>query len=315
MQDEPEGELRRSAIIRDMDAMTVLDNVAATYRGLRTFAADVRAITESGDEGSSHRSEARISVLHVAPDRVRIEQPGRQGVIDIADGVHLHHYIAPMKRYVKLPVDPGAPLPGFFRPEFPGGGSDFLFHRIAERVLEARVITAPGVTIEVRYETFESTGMQRGPVQFVVDPETWLVRRRSCTVSLQDHQGGWHTQVLTTEFDHTAVNESIPANAFDFIPPPDAIDMSRPEHQGGFGFGSGGGESSGPMPGGGTFQHRSSLEWEGETLVERATVRIKGVEAAIERRFTLETGRHLLIEEKIRGPKSEVSRELTLPLE
>lgn len=297
-----------------MDAAIVLENAAATYRALRTLVTAVRTTTESGDEGSSQRSEARITALYAAPDRVRVEQPGRFGVVEIADGVHRHHYVAPMKRYSKIPVDPAAPLPGFFRPEFPCGGTNFLFQRIGERVLEARILDAPGLTIEARYETFESTGMHAGPVQFAVDPETWLIRRHSCTMTFEDHLGGAHAQVLTTEFDHIAINESIAPDAFEFAPPPDAIDMSHPGQRGGFISGSGGGGRSGPMPGGGTFEQRSSTGWEGETLVERSTIRMRGVPAAFERRFTLEAGKHLLIREKVSGPKGEVTRELTLPL-
>lgn len=298
-----------------MDAATLLENVAATYQGLTTLSTGVRAITESADEGGSQRSETRISALYAAPDRVRIEQPGPRGTIQIADGIHLHHYVAPMKRYVKLPADPGR-LPGFFRPEFPaGGGGDFLFPRIAERVLDARVIPGSGLTIEVRYETFENAVAHAGPVEFRIDPDTWLVLRQSCTVNLQDHHFGAHTQILTAEFDHMAVNEPVPANAFEFTPPADSIDMSRPEHRGGFASASGGGGRSGPMPGGGTFEQRSRHEWEGETLVEHATVKMRGVEAAFERRYSLEPGRCLLLRETIRGPKSEVTREAVLPLE
>jgi hypothetical protein len=73
-----------------MDALALLRDVSDSYRALTTLAVEAAVVTESGDENSNSRNEQRVRFLYAAPNRVRYEPLGGQGVAQVVDGEFQH---------------------------------------------------------------------------------------------------------------------------------------------------------------------------------------------------------------------------------
>ena len=122
-----------------MNAMSILETVAAAYANLDSLTVDM-VIANGSDDGSLNEQPAKG--YFVAPDKVRIERGGGQrGLVIVNDGHYLHHYFGRPKRYSKSLLQRSDLLPGMFRPESPiTGDATFLFSRIAERVSSAEFL-------------------------------------------------------------------------------------------------------------------------------------------------------------------------------
>lgn len=301
--------------------MDVLSSVARAYAELKTLSVEIVSVTESGDGGNSSRSTQRAKAWFEAPDKVRIEQGGRQGMALATDGVLRHYFYAHQgfpKRYSKGPANPRRHLPGLFRPDLATLGGQpptFLFSRIAEKVASAEILTEGPESFLVSATYAEPTNPLRrlsSPVQYSVDSRTRLVSRIEGEVSTRmPVRDVARVSKHTVSFESMIVDEPISPEVFTFVPPADALDVSGS----GGGIGGGGGGSF-PGPGGiGRFESHHQHEWVGETLVERYKLRVHGIDLSFERRLTFsEDRRELMVSERITGPRGETTRDLTLPL-
>src|SRR5690242_19325754 len=127
-----------------MDALALLRDVSDSYRALTTIAVEASLIAESGDENSNSRNEQRVRFLYAAPNRVRYEPLGGQGVAHVVDGEFQHTVFGGPRfpggvRYTKTPAAQMHRLPHLFRPDFPfaGGDEPYLFIGIDQRVTAA----------------------------------------------------------------------------------------------------------------------------------------------------------------------------------
>src|SRR5690242_18483134 len=109
-----------------MDANSLLSSVAKTYRDLESLAVEITETNESLSQGGRNLNERTIKAVYSAPDKVRIEQEGRHGIVIVTNGSDQHTYFAGPKRYSKVSAAPGR-LPGLFEPENAVSGTTFLF--------------------------------------------------------------------------------------------------------------------------------------------------------------------------------------------
>ena len=130
-----------------MDPSTLLRDVSDAYRSVKILAIEATILTESGDENASHRGEQRVRFFYAAPDRMRYEPCGKDGIIEVADGKLLHttsgrRGFGGGLRYNTIPVSQMHRLPHLFRPDFPvsNGDAAFLFQGIEERVTAAQIL-------------------------------------------------------------------------------------------------------------------------------------------------------------------------------
>jgi outer membrane lipoprotein-sorting protein len=305
-----------------MEAIAFLETVAQTYANLKSLSVEMRSIIESGDETSSSRGEHRTKAWFEAPDKVRIESSGRNGMVLTTDGMDLHSFFTLPKRYSKSPAFSRKFVPGLFRPDHASLGATpppFLFSRIADKVTSADISAGePGsVLIAVTYEQMPHALLWlSSPVQYWIDSKTQMVSRMEGETSMrmpaQDHTTKSKHAI---SFVNAIIDEPIAAEVFRFTPPADAVDASDPRGGCGISIGGGGGGSFQGPGGEGRFEHRHSHEWVGDTLIERYKLRMHGIDLTFERRLTFsEDRRELKVSERIIGPNGEATHDLSLPL-
>ncbi len=302
-----------------MDARAILENVARAYSGLTTLSLEIISETESGDEASSSRGSQRTKAWFEAPNKIRIEQNGRNGMLIVTDGADVHSYFTHAKRYSKRPHPPEF-LPGAFKPRHAvfGGPPPFLFSRLAENVASVNLLeeTPDSVVLSVVYERNPDLRIWwlSSPVRYRIDSRTNLITRIEAEVS---HRTPAHDETRVSRhvisFINVVVDEPVRAEIFQFVPPADAIEAS----QGRFSFSSGGGfaGSHGAGDGKRTYESHHSHDWDGDTLIERYKLRMQGVDVTFERRLTFsEDRRELRISETIASAKGQTTHDFVLPL-
>jgi outer membrane lipoprotein-sorting protein len=309
----------------------LLQAVAARYARLKSLSMNLGLTTEVEEQGQSQ--ERRLRLLFAAPDMVRIEQgAGKQGTVMVADGAWQHDYFGPAGgRYMRTAVDGRPSRLGFFSPEYPANSTPlFLFHRIAERVSEAKIANGEaGLRIvSVTYAPPELPAGSGGPgpamlstsgVRFWIDPRTHLVIRMETDVAMRIPGEEDVRRIRSTwMYSYAAVDEPVGANVFQFTPPPGA--QEAPSGFGSIGSTSarGGASRSFTDPKtGNRYETQSSTEMEpGGTLVERGKLTINGAEVAVERRFKLSADRReMRISQTLTGAAGETRlQELTIPV-
>jgi hypothetical protein len=305
-----------------MEAQAVLESVARAYAGLKTLSVEILSVTESGDETSSNRGEHRTKAWFEAPDKVRIESSGRNGMVLVTDGADLHTFFAMPKRYSKSPAMSRTFVPGLFRPDHASLAATpppFLFSRIADKVTSAEILAEDAVSlfIAVTYEEIPHALLRlSSPVRYSIDSRTRLISRIEGEVSMrmpaQDHV---HSSKHTLSFINAVIDEPIPADVFTYSPPAGAVDASDSRGRDKISVGGGGGGSFTGPGGKGRLEHRHAHEWRGETLVESYQLRVHGIDLTFERRLTFsEDRRELKVSERIIGPSGEVTHDLSVPL-
>jgi hypothetical protein len=146
-----------------MDAIKLLSEVSDAYRKLRTLSVTAVHLTESGDQDSSSSSRTRMRFLFEAPNRIRFEQLGSHGMLQVADGEHIHTLFPgrPERHGPKYHSTPSSQmpfLPHSFRSEFPiTGDAAFLFAGIHAQVESAEVVGQEQgcLIVSVRYTPSE----------------------------------------------------------------------------------------------------------------------------------------------------------------
>jgi outer membrane lipoprotein-sorting protein len=306
-----------------MDGLPLLHSVAEAYRNLTTLEIEALAISETRDEDTRQRGEQTLTFIYQAPNKIRMEQRGRHGIVTVSDGENLHNYFRSPNRYAKNPIQGRQLLPGSFQNEFPGSGSgSFLYQRIAERVGNAETLRSetlqldgeevPCEVVAVTYEPHPegSFVVDTSPVLFWIDSKTRLVLRQEGEITVQRMRDDLprttkHTTVLTK----AVCGQPVSPDAFEFTPPADATEV--PTHGGGGFITSSGGSSS-------TWhiEVRSSHDWEGETLVERSHWTFLGHKITFERRISLsENQKEVVLTERITGPKDEQTLRVSVPMD
>ena len=219
-----------------MEALTLLQEVSDTYRGLKNLAVEAAIVTESGDENSSQRSEHRVRFFYAAPDRIRYEPCGKEGMLQVADGQQFHTIFGHQRfgqgpHVSSVPVAQMHRLPHLFWADFPfsgGGGEAFLFQGIDERVAAAQILRDEDGchVISVAYEPpSRHPGLiVSGPaVLFWVNAESRMVMRQQ---GEQGHRFPAGDEVIwgrhSVSIRKMQVNQPLPEDTFRFTPPPGA---------------------------------------------------------------------------------------------
>jgi len=290
-----------------MDAVTLLDEVAAAYRGLTSLAVEMRLI--QGDE--DWKQERRVLGAYVAPDSFRVNDGGKHGHSVVSNGLESASYSRRMKRFRRYPIAARDQTPGVFRPHYPAG-SAFLFERISESVTRAEFLRDEPArlgdtellchVVRVEYELPArfSAVYTTSPVEFWIHPVTKMVLRMECEVTMRRAPGEeTETSKQVLVFVSLRINEAIAAEQFEMQTPEDVIDMPS--------GGSGGGK--------GHEQWRSSSR-EGQTVILQSGNVIDGIALKFERRITISEDRKTVhVADQIFSPGGSIEFEHTLPLE
>lgn len=306
-------------------ARKLLAVVARRYSELQSLSVDMALITDIEEQG--YRHEQRSRGTYAAPDKVRTEQgSGKRAVISVTDGKVQHHYMGPAEgRYMKNPVDGRRRHSlGFFNPEYALNSAPlFLFHRIAERVTEARMVRDEAAVrvVAVTYAPPDATPgyYAPSPVHFWIDPRTNLVMRMEGELALRSPiEEDVRRSRITSTYSYAAVDEPVAADAFEFTPPPGAREASAQSGSGFVSAGGGSSASSGVDPKtGNRYEMRESDQMEPDgTLVRRGKIKINDAEVAIERRLKLSADRReIRIVERITGSDGQNRQfEVTVPV-
>ena len=117
----------------------------------------------------------------------------------------------------------------------------------------------------------------------------------------------WSDHMLSVQT--IEIDEPIDGETFR-VTPPDGV--TEPHARGWAGGGSGGGFVD-PRRG---VEFSGSHNWEGETLVEHSTWKIRGLKLGFERRFEFTAdGKELSIVERVNGPEDSVEATFTVPID
>jgi len=295
-----------------MDAVALLDEVAAAYRGLTSLAVEMRSI--QGDE--DRKQERRVLGAYVAPDRFRLGDGGKHGHVAVSNGLESASYFRRMKRFHRNTLAARDQSPGVFRPDYPAGVA-FLFERINESVMRAEFMGDGPVrmgdtellchVVRVKYEQARVSALHStSPVEFWIHPVSKMVLRMECESTMRrpgDEDTETSKQVLA--FVSLRINEAIAPEQFEIQLPPDAIDTPLG------GIGEGGGSV-----GGKGREHWSSLSREGKEVILQSRYVIEGIALKFERRLTIsEDRKSVRVADQIVSSGGSVEFEHTLPLE
>ncbi len=314
-----------------MDGKEVLRQVGKAYEALSSLEVEIVLITEDGDEDQVHRTQRRARAFFAAPDKVRIEQSGRHGHLNVTNGGDIQHYSPLQKSFHKTPIEGADIRLGSFRPDLPSFGTEtFLFTRIADTIEAAEILREESIpgdqgdvlchVVSVKYEANPRTAMilSSSPATFWVDRVTHLVRKVAGEITTRFPASEEKlTHKHTTLFRRMIVNQPIPPETFEFTPPPDvATNVSGAA----CGTGSIGGHiTSGSAGLSGDrktwIESSESSDWSGDAYVQRGKLRLQGVELVFERRISFsESAKEIHITERITGPSGRAEHEFRLPL-
>jgi outer membrane lipoprotein-sorting protein len=283
-----------------MDARALLKTVGEVYAKLSSFEAEILLTTESGSEDDFNRNARRARAFFVAPDKLRIEQSGRHGMLMVCDGVEVQRYHPRPGHYFSSPVEPGHRFEGFFHAEHPfASGMTFLFDKIAENAASAEMVEESVVSVIYDPAKRPSFVVASSPVKFWIDQRTMLVSRMEGEVT---HRFPAHEEEVSSKssfvYSHAFVDQEIPPRTFEYAPPEGAVDASMMPPRAGSG-------TSRPEPDGYKTWHYAN--WEGEAFVDRFELKIRNMEFEFERRLTFGE-KQVDVAEKILGPLGPTER-------
>jgi outer membrane lipoprotein-sorting protein len=295
-----------------MDARALLEAVAEAYASLNSFEVEILSTTESGDADSLNRRSQRARAFFAAPDKVRIEESGRDGTITVTDGVICHHYFRRLKQYMWSELQPELPLAGSFRPAYPFAGTTFLFHLIAESVANSEILREEpeAYVVSVTYDRAAHPGfsLSASPVTLWIDRRTRLVLRVEVEMAYQfPGRDESHTSRNVYTYEHAFLNQSIPPQTFEYMPPADAVDQTQMPRRGGCGSSYNGPDEKR------RFDAWHTNKWAGDAFEEEFELTIRDIDLRFERRLSF-VGKDLLISEKIIGPQGPAEHQFSIPV-
>jgi outer membrane lipoprotein-sorting protein len=302
-----------------MDAMRILAEVSDAYRRLRTLSVTATHLIECGDDNSGTSSHTRMRFLYAAPDRIRFEQLGRSGLLQVADGQNVHTVFPrlPLDRepgYSSMPASRMPFIPHSFHSEFPlSGDAVFLFAGIEEKVESTEVVRQEQgcFVVSVRYVPLkhDSFIVREGPVFYWIRTDNRMVMRQQGRIGHRPPAGEdvyWSSHTISV--DSLTINGDLPHDAFSFTPPPDATSVG-----GGASSGGGSGFIENNADDAKRIEHRESHSWDGDTLVQQSRWKMRGLLLQFERRLSFSAdGMELRVGERISGPKGTVDGEFVL---
>lgn len=304
-----------------MDALEILAEVSDAYRRLQTLSVTATHLVESGDENSGTKSHTRVRFLYEAPNKIRSEQLGGRGMLQVADGENLHTVFPRLPaghgpRYSSVPATHQPILPHSFQSTFPiTGNTVFLFAGIEENVESAEVLRQEDdcFVVSVRYaQPAQSSLIVHGASIFYwIHTDHRMVMRRHGTTGHRrptEEEIFWSSHTIAV--DNLSLNEDLPEEAFHFTPPLDGTSM-----RGGVSGSGGGGFIENSVDEAKRVEHSGSHSWDGDTLVEHSRWKMRGLLLQLERRLLFSAdGTELRVRERINGPKGTVEGELVVPL-
>ncbi len=315
-----------------MDALPLLQEVAAAYRNLETLAIEASLIFENGPEDHRQESQKRVTFIYAAPERMRYEVHDQMSSIEVSDGTTQRFFQSGFPpnlpaRYTETPLNRSPVRLHSFSPDVPISYHAMLFERIAERVAGAEIIAEENgcMVVSVNYEPSQLFAMMtpKSPPLFWIDAQTRMVVRHETQVSMRlpETQVSMRVPVMDSSFTMRStmlaqsirINEPLPGDAFEFTVPDNVITGNAPVQCG---------------MGGGTFaysgitdirrgiEYSDSNEWEGETLVQRTHLRVHGTPLVFERRITFADGKaRVHVEERVSNGTAQAECECDLSLE
>jgi outer membrane lipoprotein-sorting protein len=291
-----------------MDARELLKKVGEAYAKLESFEVEILFTSESGDEDFFSCKRQRGRALFAAPNKVRVDYGGRQGVVLVTDGVDSHHYFRRQKHYQTWAVEPGHRPEGLFNPKYPLSGANmFLYNHIAEGVAGSEILREEPeahVVISVTYDAVPDSPASSSAITFWVDTRTNLVSRVEGDVTyVFPPHNVQHASRQILSYTHAFLDQPIPPQTFEYVPPADAISDSDQHRRAGSGTARRGANG---------FETWHSAAWEDETFVDNFELKIRGLELSFERRLTFDD-KNLKISEKIAGPRGETEHQLSIP--
>ncbi|HKE84764.1 MAG TPA: hypothetical protein VKB50_13480 [Vicinamibacterales bacterium] len=304
-----------------MDARALLEDVAATYRRLRSLSVEALSRTESGDTNAGSANHHKVQFVFHAPNRFRSQRLGAPGDLQVGDGERLHQtfgggFPGHTPRYAANPLPQLVHRPHVFRWDVPfGNGESFLFHYIAEHVDRAEFVRDEDGchVISVAYEPppFPHV-MSGGPVLFWIRNADQIVMRQRGEVGHRfpaSDEVRWQRHDVTVQ--QIEVNGPIDSEMFVFAPPAGASEL--PGGGGHITMGGGSGFMREEKGATGRIEHRDSHEWDGDTLVQRSRWRMRGLDLDFERRLTFSPDEsELRVVERVRGPHEEKETATTI---
>jgi hypothetical protein len=156
--------------------------------------------------------------------------------------------------------------------------------------------------------------LSTSPVLFWIDSRTRTVLRhqRELTMTLPPENEP-RTEKHTTLVTRWSADRPISPARFEFVPPPEAMDVSNPSGCGG--FSSGDMFIEGEAAGKKSISHWDHRHWDGEAYVEQSRWTFRGHEITFERRWQLsDDGKEVCVSERIVGPKGEQKRTVSIPV-
>jgi outer membrane lipoprotein-sorting protein len=303
-----------------VDAMTLLREVSDAYRGLKTLAVEASHVTESGDEDSNQRGEQRVRFFYAAPDRFRFESGGMKGMVQVSDGSQMHtvfHVHGQGPQYTSIPAAQMQGPRHLFRSDFPFAGGDeaFLYQGLDERVAAAQIVREEGGchVVSVTYEPSRNLGIiiSAPAVVFRVNAESRMIMGQQGEIGHRfptEEEVTWTRHAISVRT--MRVNEPLPGDTFQFVPPPEVTEMAQRcgvSMSGGAGFIESGTDEQHRL------EHRGSHEWNGDTLVEHSKWKIRGMTLTFERRLSF-TESELAVAERVIGPKGSAEGSYRLPI-
>ncbi len=304
-----------------MDALKILAEVSDAYRRLQTLSVTATHLVESGDENSGTRSHTRTRFLYEAPDKIRFEQLGGRGMLQVADGQNLHTIFSRLPaghgpRYSSVPASHRPILPHAFQSKFPiTGDTVFLFVGIEENVESAEVLRTEDncFVVSVRYTPPAQSSLivHGAPIFYWIHTGHRMVMRQHGKIGHRrptEEEISWSSHTIAV--DGLFIDEGLPEDAFRFTPPLDGTSMSC-----GVSGSGGGGFIENSVDETKRVEHSGSHSWDGDTLVEHSRWKMRGLLLQFERRLLFSAGgTELRVRERINGPKGAVDGEFVVRL-
>lgn len=117
------------------------------------------------------------------------------------------------------------------------------------------------------------------------------------------HESNTSRNVYT--YEHAFLNQSIPPQTFEYVPPADAVDQAQMLRRGGCGTSYNGPDEKK------RFDAWHTNKWAGDAFEEEFELTIRDIDLRFERRLSF-AGKNLVISEKIIGPQGPAEHEFSI---
>ena len=251
---------------RQPDGLELLGNVEQTYRAMTTYSAKSTAAVEMNGPNMQTKIEIPATFSADSSGRFRTETKGMFGTVMVFDGDTMWFYMPAQNKYSKSSVgkqtaSAGATAAALGGTAF-GGGSIESYKNLTTNVKEAKVLRSEALNIggsevqcwviSVDYEVpdvsdvgpnsdaqskseqshdtvaFDLTALSLLRTLWV-DKDHYLVYREDSTNKMtMPGQSGPTKISQSTKYENIVVDQPLPEDTFNFVPPPGATEMNSP---------------------------------------------------------------------------------------